>query len=207
MELAAGSSFTTGPKVKLARGARATTPVPCLVPGWGDPLRPAQTALDFDAIGTELNGFNGCHGDSEGLRKLGRPGEGCDGGGMPGPRHLLSRDRRVVPRAPQGRSGRRQMRLAAMPAAELQETGRIPPNAHHSMPEDGCRPCSGLDPPKIKVGAPWMTTPITKDGLTPSALPRTRCPRRRGAAARGPARGRVYVLTYPLPRQIEEAGS
>ena len=34
-----------------------------------------------------------------------------------------------------------------MPAAELQETGRIPPNAHHSMPEDGCRPCSGLDPP------------------------------------------------------------
>ena len=24
-----------------------------------------------------------------------------------------------------------------MPATELQETGRIPPNAHHSMPEDG----------------------------------------------------------------------
>ena len=24
-----------------------------------------------------------------------------------------------------------------MPAAELQETGRIPPNAHHSMPEYG----------------------------------------------------------------------
>ena len=37
-----------------------------------------------------------------------------------------------------------------MPAAELQETGRIPPNAHHSMPEDGCRPCSGLDPPVVK---------------------------------------------------------
>ncbi len=37
-----------------------------------------------------------------------------------------------------------------MPAAELQETGRIPPNAHHSMPEDGCRPCSGLDPPMIR---------------------------------------------------------
>ena len=167
MELAAGSSFTTGPKVKLARGARATTPVPCLVPGWGDPLRPAQTALDFDAIGTELNGFNGCHGDSEGLRKLGRPGEGCDGGGMPGPRHLLSRDRRVVPRAPQGRSGRRQMRLAAMPAAELQETGRIPPNAHHSMPEDGCRPCSGLDPPMMKkVGAPCRRHPEKKDRLT-----------------------------------------
>ena len=79
MELAAGPSFTTGPKVKLARGARATTPVPCLVPGWGDPLRPAQTALDFDAIGTELNGFNGCHGDSEGLRKLGRRGQGYGG--------------------------------------------------------------------------------------------------------------------------------
>ena len=63
------------------------------------------------------------------------------------PRRLPRRDRRVVPRAPQGRSGRRQMRLAAMPAAELQETGRIPPNAHHSMPEYGCRPCSGLDPP------------------------------------------------------------
>ena len=40
-----------------------------------------------------------------------------------------------------------------MPAAELQETGRIPPNAHHSMPEDGCRPCSGLDPPKGMC--PW----------------------------------------------------
>ena len=53
--------------------------MPCLVPGWGDPLRPAQTALDFDAIGTELNGFNGCHGDSEGLRKLGRPGQGYGG--------------------------------------------------------------------------------------------------------------------------------
>ena len=40
-----------------------------------------------------------------------------------------------------------------MPAAELQETGRIPPNVHHSMPEDGCRPCSGLDPP---IGmSPW----------------------------------------------------
>ena len=81
------------------------------------------------------------------------PAKVVTGGGMPGPRHLLSRDRRVVPRAPQGRSGRRQMRLAAMPAAELQETGRIPPNVHHSMPEDGCRPCSGLDPP---IGmSPW----------------------------------------------------
>ena len=46
---------------------------------WGDRLRPAQTALDFDAIGTELNGFNGCHGESVSLRKLGRPGEGCEG--------------------------------------------------------------------------------------------------------------------------------
>ena len=55
------------------------------------------------------------------------------------------------------------MRLAAMPAAELQETGRIPPNAHHSMPEDGCRPCSGLDPPKIKkVGAPCRRRPERK---------------------------------------------
>ena len=79
------------------------------------------------------------------------------------PRRLLSRDRRVVPRAPQGRSGRRQMRLAAMPAAELQETGRIPPNAHHSMPEYGCRPCSGLDPPMIKkVGAPCRRRPERK---------------------------------------------
>ena len=32
----------------------------------------AQTALDSDAVGTELNGFNGCPSDSEGLRKLGR---------------------------------------------------------------------------------------------------------------------------------------
>ena len=55
------------------------------------------------------------------------------------------------------------MRLAAMPAAELQETGRIPPNAHHSMPEDGCRPCSGLDPPMIKkVGAPCRRRPERK---------------------------------------------
>ena len=40
-----------------------------------------------------------------------------------------------------------------MPATELQETGRTPPNEHHSMPEDGCRPCSGLDPPMIKIAA------------------------------------------------------
>ena len=38
-----------------------------------------------------------------------------------------------------------------MPAAELQETGRIPPNAHHSMSEDGCRPCSGLDPSRATI--------------------------------------------------------
>ena len=83
------------------------------------------------------------------------------------PRRLPRRDRRVVPRAPQGRSGRRQMRLAAMPAAELQETGRIPPNAPHSMPEDGCRPCSGLDPPMMKkVGAPCRRHPEKKDRLT-----------------------------------------
>ena len=89
------------------------------------------------------NGFNGCHGDSEGLRKLGRRGQGYGG------RHAAAPDASQVETgsAPEGRSGRRQMRLAAMPAAELQETGRIPPNAHHSMPEDGCRPCSGLDPP------------------------------------------------------------
>ncbi len=50
-----------------------------------------------------------------------------------------------------------------MPAAELQETGRIPPNAHHSMPEYGCRPCSGLDPPRIKkVGAPCRRRPERK---------------------------------------------
>ena len=50
-----------------------------------------------------------------------------------------------------------------MPAAELQETGRIPPNAHHSMPEYGCRPCSGLDPPMIKkVGAPCRRHPERK---------------------------------------------
>ena len=50
-----------------------------------------------------------------------------------------------------------------MPAAELQETGRIPPNAHHSMPEHGRRPCSGLDPPMIKkVGAPCRRRPERK---------------------------------------------
>ena len=54
-----------------------------------------------------------------------------------------------------------------MPAAELQETGRIPPNAHHSMPEDGCRPCSGLDPPTIKKsGRAMPATPGKKDRLT-----------------------------------------
>ena len=40
---------------------------------------PAQTALDSDTIGTELNGFNGCHGDTAGLRKLGRRGQGYGG--------------------------------------------------------------------------------------------------------------------------------
>jgi len=65
-----------------------------------------------------------------------------------------------------------------MPAAELQETGRIPPNAHHSMPEDGCRPCSGLDPPMIKkVGAPCRRRPEDRffasvlQPLAPAALP------------------------------------
>ena len=41
-------------------------------------LQPAQTALDFNAIGTELE-FNGCPSESVSLRKLGRPGEGCEG--------------------------------------------------------------------------------------------------------------------------------
>ena len=60
VELAAGSSFTSGPRIKLARGANATTTAPCLMSGRGDRLRPAQTALDSDAVGTELNEFNGC---------------------------------------------------------------------------------------------------------------------------------------------------
>ena len=55
LELAAGSSFTSGPRIKLARGANATTTAPCLMSGRGDRLRPAQTALDSDAVGTELN--------------------------------------------------------------------------------------------------------------------------------------------------------
>ena len=41
-------------------------------------LRPAQTALDFNAVGTELE-FNGCPGESVSLRKLGRPGQGYGG--------------------------------------------------------------------------------------------------------------------------------
>ena len=61
----------------------------CLMSGRGDRLRPAQTALDSDAVGTELNEFNGCPSDSEGLRKLGRPDKGCDGGGMPQPQKKL----------------------------------------------------------------------------------------------------------------------
>ena len=85
LELAAGSSFTSGPRIKLARGANATTTAPCLMSGRGDRLRPAQTALDSDAVGTELNGFNGCPSDTVSLRKLGRPDKGCDGGGMPRP--------------------------------------------------------------------------------------------------------------------------
>ncbi len=42
-------------------------------------LRPAQTALDLDTIGTELNGFNECPSDTVSLRKLGRPGQGYGG--------------------------------------------------------------------------------------------------------------------------------
>ena len=77
------------------------------------------------------------------------------GGGMPPPPTPPKTRPTSSSASSAGSSGRRQMRLAAMPAAELQETGRIPPNAHHSMPEDGCRPCSGLDPPMIKIaGAP-----------------------------------------------------
>ena len=77
------------------------------------------------------------------------------------------------------------MRLAAMPAAELQETGRIPPNAHHSMLEDGCRPCSGLDPP---IGmSPW--------NVSSSRLPLAFVflffaePSPRGKGAKGKSRG------------------
>ena len=105
------------------------------------------------------------------------------------------------------------MRLAAMPAAELQETGRIPPNAHHSMPEDGCRPCSGSTRRKwarhagdarmkdgdlrvgpstqgrkdatrlgqmVEVAGAAMIGRPRATGPASRALPRTRCPRRRG---------------------------
>jgi hypothetical protein len=76
-----------------------------------------------------------------------------------------------------------------MPAAELQETGRIPPDAHHSMPEYGCRPCSGLDPPMIKkVGAPCRRRPEAncgkKDRLTrPCVFTMEPPPKRRAVSA------------------------
>jgi len=84
-----------------------------------------------------------------------------------------------------------------MPAAELQETGRIPPNAHHSIPEDGCRPCSGLDPPMIRnvscsrlpLAFVFCSSPCRHHGVKGQKVKvRAKAGRRRVAAAKAAPR-------------------